>query len=91
MNKKIVGFGDLAGNYLNRLYVHEKYQGLGIATAITENLEDHAATQGIQVMEVHASITARPFFEYRGFNLVKEQQVLRNGVTLTNFVMKKNL
>lgn len=37
----------------------------------------------------HASITARPFFEKRGYRVVKEQQVERRGIRLTNFVMKK--
>ena len=37
----------------------------------------------------HASITARPFFEKRGYRVVKEQQVERHGVLLTNFVMEK--
>ena len=37
----------------------------------------------------HASITARPFFERRGWRVVKEQRVERRGVALTNFVMEK--
>ena len=45
------------------------------------------AVQGDVV--THASITARPFFEKRGYRVVKEQQVERNGVFLTNFVMVK--
>ena len=38
----------------------------------------------------HASITARPFFERRGWHVVKEQQVERRGVLLTNFVMERS-
>jgi putative acetyltransferase len=37
----------------------------------------------------HASVTARPFFEKRGYKVVKEQQVERQGIFLTNFVMIK--
>ena len=37
----------------------------------------------------HASITARPFFEARGYRVVRQQQVERQGVALTNFVMEK--
>ena len=37
----------------------------------------------------HASITARPFFENRGYQVVREQQVERQGVFLTNYVMEK--
>jgi len=82
----IVGFGDIdAAGYLDRLYVHKDYQGRGVATAILDRLE--LAVQGGIVS--HVSITARPFFEKRGFQVVQEQQVERRGVLLTNFIMKK--
>ena len=31
----------------------------------------------------------RPFFEKRGYRVVKEQQVERQGILLTNYVMEK--
>ena len=71
--------------YLDRLYVHTDYQGKGIATAICNRLE-WAVRKDIVT---HASITARPFFEKRGYKVVKEQQVERQGIFLTNFVMIK--
>lgn len=37
----------------------------------------------------HASVTAKPFFEKRGYVVVKKQQVERRGVRLFNFIMKK--
>ncbi len=37
----------------------------------------------------YASITAKPFFEKRGYKVVKEQRVERQGIFLTNFCMKK--
>ena len=39
--------------------------------------------------EVAASITARPFFEKRGYRVIREQQVERKGILLTNYVMEK--
>ncbi len=82
----IVGFGDIdKTGYLDRLFVHVEYQGKGIATAICDQLE--RAAQGNIV--THASITARPFFEKRGYQVVKEQQVERQGILLTNFIMEK--
>ena len=83
----LAGFGDMdRSGYLDRLYVHYGYQGRGIAAAVCDRLE--GAVQGDVV--THASITARPFFEKRGYRVVKEQQVERNGVFLTNFVMEKD-
>ena len=84
---KIVGFGDMdETGYLDRLYVHAGYQGRGIATAICDRLEKAASGKR---MVTHASLTARPLFEKRGYRVVKEQQVERRGVLLTNFVMEK--
>ena len=47
--------------------------------------------KGELVVTTHASITARPFFEKRGYHVVKEQQVERRGVVLINYVMIKRL
>lgn len=44
----IVGFGDIDNTgYLDRLFVYRDYQGIGIATAIVQNIEDHAIKHGI--------------------------------------------
>ncbi len=37
----------------------------------------------------HASITAKPFFESRGYRAVFQQHVIRHGVVLTNYRMEK--
>lgn len=84
--KQIIGFGDMdSTGYLDRLYVHKDYQGKGVATALCDRLEQ--AVDGTIV--THASITARPFFEGRGYVMVKAQQVERKGILLRNFVMEK--
>lgn len=86
-NEKIAGFGDIdETGYLDRLYVHTDFQRMGIAAAICDQLEQ--TVEG--TITVHASITAKPFFEKRGYGIVKEQQVERNGIFLTNYVMMKN-
>lgn len=85
----IVGFGDLdTTGYLDRLYVHKDYQGQGIATAICDRFERAVQTGKVTT---HASITAKPFFLHRGYCVLKEQQVIRANVALTNFVMEKQL
>jgi len=83
---EIVGFGDMAPNgYLDRLYVRADRQRQGIASALCDHLEQ--AVSGS--IETHASLTARLFFEQRGYRVVREQQVERRGQLLTNFVMVK--
>lgn len=82
----IVGFGDIdQTGYLDRLYVHADYQGKGIATAICNKLEQSVSGKIV----THASVTAKPFFEKRGYKVIKEQSVERQGVFLTNYVMEK--
>ena len=83
-NGRIAGFGDIdETGYLDRLYVHKEHQREGIAAALCSRLEAHV--QGNIL--THASITARPFFQKRGYKVLKEQQVERQNVLLTNFVM----
>lgn len=83
---ELIGFGDItADGYLDRLYVHRLHQRRGVATALCDRLEQLADGPIV----TYASITARPFFEKRGYRVVRRQQVERRGVLLTNFVMEK--
>lgn len=85
----LAGFGDVdKTGYLDRLYVHKDYQGQGIATAICDELE---GAYVVEKITTHASITAKPFFLGRGYRVAREQQVLRQGIALTNFVMEKSI
>lgn len=86
---QIVGFGDMDGKgYLDRLYVHKDFQRQGIASAICDKLEKQSDAEQF---ETHASITAKDFFEARGYEVIREQKVERKGILLTNYVMyKKN-
>lgn len=82
----IIGFGDIdRTGYLDRLYVHMDFQGMGIATSICDRLEQGSPG----TITTHAFITARPFFEKRGYRVVKSQQVERQGILLANYVMEK--
>lgn len=87
IGEQIAGFGDMdQRGYLDRLYVHKDFQRRGIASAICDSLEKKVEAS---VFTTHASITARPFFEKRGYRVKKEQQVERGGILLANYVMEK--
>lgn len=86
-DEKIIGFGDMdRTGYLDRLYVHKDYQNKGVASQIVKELEGKIEAEKYIT---HASITAKDFFERRGYSVVKEQQVERGGILLTNYVMEK--
>lgn len=88
-NDMIVGFADMdETGYLDRLYVHKDYQNKGIATALCDRLEH---TVKAKSFSTHASITARPFFEKKDYHVVKKQQVERQGIFLTNYIMEKTV
>ena len=84
---RIVGFGDIdPSGYLDRLYVHKDCQRQGVAAALCDAMERAVRAEKIVT---HASITARPFFEKRGYQVLWEQQELRHGTALTNYHMEK--
>lgn len=91
-NRKILGFGNVDDSgYLDMLYVHKDFQHKGIATMIVSKLETYTLQNNIQSIKTHASITVRPFFEKRGYIIIKEQQVIRDNIYLTNYIMEKLL
>ena len=104
-NALIIGFGDMDDTgYLDRLYVHKDYQGRGVATAICDRLEEDFCLSRGQLLQnsamqkrkndtftTHASITARPFFEKMGYTVVKAQQVVRKGISIRNYIMRKRI
>ncbi|MGN1116593.1 MAG: GNAT family N-acetyltransferase [Candidatus Ornithomonoglobus sp.] len=86
-NDIIIGFGDIdSSGYLDRLYVHKDYQHQGTASAICDKLEK---AFNVDKITVHASVTAKSFFEHRGYKVIREQDVIRKGVSLTNYIMEK--
>lgn len=59
---------------------------MGIATMICDELENKVKGKTIYT---HASITAKPFFIKRGYKVIKQQLVEREGILLENYVMEK--
>lgn len=92
INGKIVGFGDLNDKkYIDRLYTHKDYQGLGSASKILSTLEQEAKKLGYTKLYTEASITAKPFFQNRGYKILQSQNKQYNGHVFVNFIMKKNI
>ena len=90
--RKIVGFADLTlEGKVDRLFTHRAYQRQGVASALLNRLEAEARALGLHAIDTEASITAKPFFEHHGFQVVREQTIERRGVTLNNYRMVKQL
>jgi putative acetyltransferase len=87
-----VGFVDVARDGLiDMLYVHADHQGVGIASRLLRTVEASARGRGLLRLFTEASITARPFFEHRGFRVIAPQRVMRWAQEFLNYRMDKAL
>ncbi|WP_167556130.1 GNAT family N-acetyltransferase [Priestia flexa] len=89
----IVGFITMKNDGLiDLLYVHKNFQRQGVATALLKAVEERAYTLGLTALQTEASsITAEPFFEVRGFHIVKKQLKKVQEIAYTNYYMTKSL
>jgi len=88
----IVGFMTLeASGHIDWTYTHPDHQRQGIATALYAHLEKEAQRRGTPRLYVEASKLARPFFAKHGFIVVRENQICRGTINLTNWTMEKFL
>lgn len=89
---RLAGFAAMEANgHLDLMFVHPQHHRQGIASTLYSTLEAWAGTQGIRRIFTEASLTALPFFEKQGFEVIERQTVVRNGIAFGNFRMKKNL
>ncbi|WP_232848038.1 GNAT family N-acetyltransferase [Occultella kanbiaonis] len=88
----VAAFTDLGEDgYIDMMFVDPGYARRGIATALLEHVVSAAVGRGLTELTVHASLTARPFFERHGFVVEAQRFPVRGGVRLTNFDMRRVL
>lgn len=88
---EIIGFATLAGDILDHLYVHTAWQRRGVGSRMVLTLESAARKRGHKTIFTDASVTSRPFFLSMGYRILTPQQVVKNGISLTNYRMCKAL
>ena len=89
---EIVGFSSITPQgYLHSMFVHKNFQGEGIATMLLNEIEQYVITNGIIRITSEVSLTARPFFEKKGYIVEEEQKRKANQLALTNFWMAKQV
>ena len=87
---KIVGFASLEnGDYLDFMYVHKDFLRKGIANKLFQALENEAKRLANFSMTADVSKTAQPFFEKKGFKVLKENKNMISGVEIINYRMVK--
>ena len=91
INDVPVGFAEFESTgHIDCFYVHHEYQGQGIGSLLMQSIFNEARKQNIKRIFAEVSITARPFFELKGFKVAKQQTIVRQGVALDNFIMERN-
>ena len=89
---RLVGFAELESKgYIDCFYVHHQFQGLGVGTALMGEIVKEARKKLLPQIYAEVSITGKPFFTSKGFQIIKEQIVQIRGVALQNFLMEKIL
>ena len=73
------------------MFVHRDFQGVGVATKLLKEIERYAAKKQFSRITSEVSLTARPFFEKRGYVVETEQKRKANKLSLTNFWMVKEV
>lgn len=88
----LVGFAELEpSGHIDCFYVHVDWQRKGVGGFLLNAVEQSACEQKIASLYTESSITARPFFQSRGFILEKEQTVTLRGSEFINYRMSKQL
>ena len=86
----VVGFVELeSSGHIDCFYVHHKFQGRGIGTSLMKEVFKTANHLNLKKVFAEVSITAKPFFEAKGFKVIQQQEVSIRTVKLVNFVMEK--
>lgn len=92
VDNKMVGYASLENhNYLDFLYVHKDYQRQGIAKILYHRIEKEAIKRNATIIISDVSITAKPFFERKGFKTLEKQIHKIQGVEIANYKMAKQL
>jgi putative acetyltransferase len=91
-HNKIVGYAGMdSSGYIDHFYVHHQCQRCGVGTLLYEHLEEIARQEQLHQLFANVSITARPFFEAKGFTVAASQEVAIGTERLQNFRMEKRL
>jgi putative acetyltransferase len=78
-------------DHIDLTYVHPEHQRCGVASALVATVESAARANGVAALLVEASITSRPFFAARGFEIIAPQIVTARGQDFLNYRMRKKL
>ncbi len=87
-----IGFASISQQgFLHSLFVVPSFQKQGIARDLLNTAIDYAKEHSANAITAEVSITALPFFQRMGFEVLQEQEVAIDAVSLKNYCMRKPL
>jgi putative acetyltransferase len=89
---QIVGMAEVdETGFIDYFYVHPDFQRQGVGSALLATLESEARAMNLTALVADVSVTAKDFFEVRGFEVVEARTHVIIGHPAANFGMLKRL
>ena len=86
----ILGFAEFEpSGHIDCFYVHHEYQHKGIGSALMARVEQQFRALNVHRSFAEVSLTARAFFESRGFRVVEERNQEYRDVAFRLYLMEK--
>ena len=91
-HETVIAYGDLEPDgHIDHLYCAPDWIGRAVGQRLSAALEAEARARRLSRLYVEASEPARRLFERQGFLIVHRNDLIRNGVSLHNYTMDKDL
>lgn len=88
----LVGFVELGDDgYIEAFFVHHGYQHQGVGRQLMQALFQVARAQGTARLHADVSVTARPFFQQMGFQLVRRTKRFYRNQVFRQYRMARSL
>ncbi len=83
----IWGFVSLLDNYVGGLFIHPRYQGKGVGTALINKASTKKGSLTVGVYEKNKS--AKKFYEKVGFSFIDQEIQTETGEVILNMILDK--
>lgn len=92
LNGEIIGSFSLSKDgFIDYIFVHQSYQGKGIAFSLYEALEKAAKESAIERLTTRVNSLTSTFFEKNGFEIIKEVKKVVGGEELVYTIGSKKI
>ncbi|MFD2565074.1 GNAT family N-acetyltransferase [Aquimarina rubra] len=91
LNGEVIGSFSLSKDgVIEYIFVHQNYQGRGIAKKLYSTLEEVAREAGINSLSTRINLNTKDFFEKNGFKIIKNAEKVSGGEEIVSYSGVKN-